>query len=166
MQMMRINHILVAIGRIIKMIRPTTILLIGGFNLLGGGGTFIEGSPCMLNVFCALEIKKQSTKKFEVFLIYEKWKNFIVQCTLNTMLPIQLSAKITWSLEKCLDVINKNIRKESLIAILASTTSTTMYTWSYSIYTIYIHTNAYLVILLLARGLSAVTTRWRGKLKI
>ena len=72
MQMMRINHILVAIGRIIKMIRPTTILLIGGFNLLGGGGTFIEGSPCMLNVFCALEIKKQSTKKFEVFLIYEK----------------------------------------------------------------------------------------------
>lgn len=58
MQMMRINHILVAIGRIIKMIRPTTILLIGGFNLLGGGGTFIEGSPCMLNVFCALKIKK------------------------------------------------------------------------------------------------------------
>ena len=23
-------------------------------NLLGGGGTFIEGRPCMLNVFCAL----------------------------------------------------------------------------------------------------------------
>ena len=27
-----------------------------GVNLLGGGGTFIEGSPCMLNVFCALII--------------------------------------------------------------------------------------------------------------
>ena len=25
-------------------------------NLLGGGGTFIDGRPCMLNVFCALII--------------------------------------------------------------------------------------------------------------
>ena len=56
-QMIRMNHILVVIMLVVKMIRPTTILLIGGFNLLGGGGTFIEGSPCMLNVFCALKIK-------------------------------------------------------------------------------------------------------------
>jgi hypothetical protein len=34
--------------------RTNVVMKEKSVNLLGGGGTFIEGSPCMLNVFCAL----------------------------------------------------------------------------------------------------------------
>ena len=52
-------------------------------NLLGGGGTFIEGRPCMLNVFCALimisKIMIRMVQLYDNNHVIHTWINYLWQ---------------------------------------------------------------------------------------